>query len=103
MGDTAVIVTSTAQPGRREEIRAVYDEMMAPRAVANDAQEIVVWCDDLHDADTFHLFEIYRDAESMGANAQAPWFAEYLARVGPLMAGEPRMAMATPRWSKGLS
>lgn len=102
MGDTAVIVTSTAQPGRREEIRAVYDEMMAPRAVANDAQEIVVWCDDLHDADTFHLFEIYRDMSVMGANAQAPWFAEYMAKVGPMLAGEPKVTMLTPRWSTGV-
>lgn len=103
MGDIAIIVTSTAKPGRRDDVRAVYDELLAPRATANDAQEVVVWCDDLHDPDTFHLFEVYRDTESMGANAQAPWFAAYLARVGPLMAAEPRMAMATPRWAKGLA
>ena len=103
MGDTAIIVTSTARPGRRDEIRAIYDEMMVPRAEANDTQEVVVWCDDLHDADTFYLFEIYRDAASMGANAQAPWFADYLARVGPLMADEPKVRLATPRWSKGLA
>jgi len=38
----------------------------------------------------------------MGASAQAPWFAEYMAAVGPLLAGEPDVAMATPRWSKGV-
>lgn len=102
MGETAIIVTSKTQPGRRDEVRALYEELLVPRALENDAQEVVVWCDDQHDPDTFYLFEVYCDAAAMGANAQAPWFAEYLAKAGPLLAAEPTMGMATPRWSKGL-
>lgn len=102
MAKVALIVTTTTKPGRRDEVRARYEELLAPRAEANDAQEVVVWCADQHDPDTFHLFEIYADAEALGASAQAPWFGEYMAAVGPLLAGEPTVRMADPVWSTGL-
>lgn len=98
----AMIIRSTTQPGRRDEVFALYRELLAPRAEANDGQELVVWCDDQHDPDTFYLFEVYADAAAMGANAQAPWFADYLAKASPLLAGEPTVGMASPRWSTGL-
>ncbi|MEM7339286.1 MAG: antibiotic biosynthesis monooxygenase [Actinomycetota bacterium] len=96
----ALIIKSTAQPGQRNAIFSHYQEQMAPRAEDNDAQEVVVWCADQHDPDVFYLFEVYRDAESFGANAQAPWFAQYMETVGPLLAGEPEVSMASPQWAK---
>ncbi len=102
MGELAIIVKSKAQPGKRDEIKALYDELMAPRAMENDSQEVVVWCADQHDPDTFYLFEIYSDFQAMGANAQADFFAEYMGKAGPLLAGEPDVAMTTPLWSKGV-
>ena len=102
MGEVAMIITSTAAPGKREELYELYREHLAPRAEANEAQEVVVWCADQQDPDRFHLFEIYRDEAALGANAQADWFAEYLQAAMPLLAGEPTVAMAEPRWSTGL-
>jgi quinol monooxygenase YgiN len=102
MGNLAILVKSRAKEGKRDEIRALYESLMAPRAEENDSQEVVVWCADQHDPDSFYLFEIYTDAAAMGANAQAGWFADYMAKVGPLLAGEPEVAMATPVWSKGV-
>jgi quinol monooxygenase YgiN len=102
MGTLALIIRSVAQPGRRREIYDAYREVMAPRAEANEAQEVVVWCNDAADPDQFTLFEVYRDHAALGANAQAPWFAEYMGRVGPLLAAEPEVTMATPEWSTGL-
>lgn len=102
MGNLAIIVKSRAKEGKRDQIRSLYEELMAPRAEENDAQEVVVWCADQHDPDAFYLFEIYTDAAAMSANAQAEWFAGYMAKVGPLLAGEPEVAMATPIWAKGV-
>ncbi len=102
MSKLAMVIKTKAQPNRRRELQALYEELMAPRALENEAQEVVVWCADQHDEDTFYLFEIYRDAEAMGSNAQAPWFAEYMTKAGPMLAGEPEVAMATPVWSKGV-
>ena len=102
MGDLAMVITTRTQPGRRDEVERLYKEMLAPRAEQNDSQEVVVWAADQHDPDVFYLFEIYSDGEAMGANASAPWFGEYMAAVGPLLAGEPTVGMGQPRWSKGV-
>lgn len=102
MGELAMIISTTTRPGKRAEVQALYRELMAPRANENDAQRVVVWCDDQQHDDRFHLFEIYSDPEAMGVNASAPWFAEYMAKAGPLLAGEPTVVMATTAWSKGV-
>ncbi|HEY5650464.1 MAG TPA: antibiotic biosynthesis monooxygenase [Acidimicrobiia bacterium] len=97
-----MIISTTTQPGNRGEVYQLYRELMAPRALENGDQEVVVWCDDRQNPDSFHLFEIYSDASAMGAYASAPWFTEYMAKAGPLLASEPTVAMAVPAWSKGL-
>lgn len=102
MGDVAMFIKSKAQPGKREEILALYQEILAPRAEANDRQEVVVLAVDQHDPDAFYLFEIYADAEALGANAQSDWFADYMAKAGPLLAGEPEVGMASPAWTTGV-
>jgi quinol monooxygenase YgiN len=102
VGTLALIIRSTAQAGKRSDIYAAYRNVMAPRAVANEAQEVVVWCDDLADPDRFTLFEVYRDEAAFAANAAAPWFEEYMATVGPMLDGEPEVTMASPRWNTGL-
>ena len=102
MGKLAMFIKSKAKPGKRDELQSLYQELLAPRAMQNDSQEVVVWCVDQHDPDTFYLFEIYTDAAAMGANAEAPWFADYMARAGNNLAAEPEVGMATPVWSKGV-
>ncbi len=98
----AMIITSTVQVGKREEVHKLWLDHLAPAATANERQEVVVWCDDEGDENTFHLFEIYADHEAMGANAQSPAFADYMAAVMPMLAGEPTVRMASPRWSTGI-
>ncbi len=102
MAKLALIITSTAVPGKREDIHRLYREQLAPRAEADDAQEVVVWCDDHGDEDTFHLFEIYRTEAAFRDNAASPFFADYMATAGPLLAAKPEVRMAKPRWSTGI-
>ena len=102
MAKLALIIKSRTQPDRRADVYRLYREHMAPRAEENDSQEVVVWCDDAADSDAFYLFEIYRDQETFTANAQAPWFADYMAAAGPLLAAEPEVVMAAPAWATGI-
>lgn len=97
-----MIIKSTAASGKRDELYQLYLDHLAPRAEANEDQEVVVWCADQQDPNSFVLFEIYGDAEALGANAGAEWFAAYMAEAMPLLAGEPEVIMAEPRWSTGL-
>ncbi len=96
MGKLALLVKTRTQPGRRDQVRALFQEHLAPRAEANPAQEIVIWCDDEHDPDVFYLFEVYHDRKAFEANSQAPWAADYMKKAMPLLAGQPEVGFATP-------
>lgn len=97
----AMIISTTVQPGKREEVHALWLERLAPLAEMNETQATVVWCDDHADQDVFHLFEIYADEQAFGLNAQSQEFADYMTAVMPLLAGEPVVKTANPRWIKG--
>jgi quinol monooxygenase YgiN len=96
----AVLIKGRAQPGKRDEIRKLFEAHLAPRALASEAQPIVVWCADNGDPDGFYLWEVYADPASMEANGRAPWFGEYMAAVGPLLGAQPEVTTATPLWVK---
>lgn len=103
MSKVAMVIKTKTQPGKREEVRQLYEKHLAPRAQANAAQELVLWCADEMDADTFYLFEIYSNQAATQANAQSSWFWDYLKEVQPLLAGQPEVALAAPVWAKGFA
>ncbi len=96
----ALFVKTRTMPGKRDQVRGLFQKHLAPKAEANPAQEIVIWCDDEHDPDVFHFFEIYNDRKAFEASSQAPWAAEYMKEVMPLLQGQPEVGFATPRWAK---
>lgn len=103
MSKVAMVIKSKTQPGKREEVWQLYEKHLVARAQANAAQEVVVWCADDMDADTFYLFEIYGDRAAPQANAQAAWFWDYMREVQPLLADQSEVAITTPVWAKGIA
>lgn len=106
MSKLAMIVKTKTQVGKRAEVLQLFEKHLAERAKANNSQEIVVWCADDNDADTFYLFEIYSNRQAFQANAQAAfqagWFQQYMQEVQPLLTEQPNVVMATPLWAKGI-
>jgi quinol monooxygenase YgiN len=98
----AVIVKTQTQPGKRDEVRRLWEVHLRPRVEANAAQEVYFFCEDTQDPDTFYLFEIYSDPDALSANAGSEWFAEYLQAVRPLLADRGEVGVATPVWVKGV-
>jgi quinol monooxygenase YgiN len=103
MAKLTLILSARTQPGRRDDVRALWDRHLRPRAEGNAAQELYLFCEDERDADAFHLVEVYSDPAAARENAQAPWFAAYMREVGPLMAGRPSMVSARAVWAKGIA
>ncbi len=103
MSKVAMIIKTKTQPGQRQTVRQLYVEILGPRAEENAAQELIIWCDDASDPDTFYLFEIYRDSASQQENGQSSWFSDYLKKTQPYLAGWPEVLTATPQWAKGFS
>jgi quinol monooxygenase YgiN len=98
----ALVLTVRTQPGRRAEFESAWERHLRDRAARNDAQQLYLFCRDQNDDDTLRLVEVYSDPDEMTRNASAPWFADYMAEVGPLLAGPPEMVVAEPVWTKGL-
>jgi quinol monooxygenase YgiN len=106
MAKQALLVKTKTQPAKRAEVLQLFQHHLAARTAANEAQELVIWCADDQDADTFYLFEIYRSREAFQANAQAAfqagWFQAYMQAVQPLLLEQPTVTPATPAWAKGI-
>ena len=100
MADLALFLTIKTQPGKRDEMIALWDKHLRDRAAANASQIGYVIARDMNDENTVRITEIYADKAGFEANAGQPWFADYMAEVGPLLAGEPEFSMGLPHWIK---
>lgn len=101
MSHVMMTIEGRTLPGKRDEVYALFEAHLAPRATAEDGQQLVVWAASEADADEFQLVEIYSDPAVLERNATAEWFWAYMSEVGPLLDGEPRVTTSTPRWAKG--
>jgi quinol monooxygenase YgiN len=95
-----ILVTGRVQPGKRDELFALHQALIAPHAGNDIAMDVAVWVADNADEDVFHLFEVYNDPAALERNASSDWIADYMAKAGPLMAGEPTVSFGTPLWAK---
>jgi len=100
MAEIALFLTVKTQPGRRDALLALWDKHLRDRAAENDAQIRYVIALDMADPDTVHISEVYSGMAAFEANSMAPWFADYMAEAGPLLAAEPSFSMAKPHWVK---
>jgi quinol monooxygenase YgiN len=103
MGKVVLILEAKVKPGKRDELRALWDEHLRPRAEVNVAQELYLYCYDQEDPDTVRIVELYSQPDAMQANAGADWFADYLRASAPLLAEPPKLAMGEPLWAKGVA
>lgn len=103
MQKVLMVIKGKALAGKRDDIQASFEKHLAPRAEANESQEVVVWAADQADPDAFYLIEIYSDESAAAENSQASWFADYMSETMPLLDGQPDFGTATPRWIKGVA
>jgi quinol monooxygenase YgiN len=101
MSKTALFIKHRALPGKRDEVRRVWEKYLRPSIITNMAHETYVYCYDDGDPDTICVFQLYASHASSQEFLKAPWYAAYLKEVTPLLAGEPEIRTATPVWAKG--
>ena len=99
-GEVALFLKIETQPGQRDALVNLWDAHLRSRAAEDDVHIDYIFALDMNDPDVVHITEVYTSQAAFQANAQSEWFAEYMAEVGPLLAGEPVFAMANPHWVK---
>ena len=98
--EVALFLTVKTQPGKREALVALWEKHLQARAAENKDQTRYVFALDMADRDVIRISEVYATQAAFEENSRAPWFAEYMAEAGPLLAGQPEFAMAVPHWIK---
>lgn len=101
MSKTALFIKHRARPGKRDEVRRVWEKHLRPRIATNAAHQAYFYCFDDGDPDLICVFQLYADRAASQAFVQAPWYAAYVEEVTPLLAGQPEISVATPAWIKG--
>lgn len=101
MSKVALFIKHRSLPGKRDEVRGVWERHMRPQIARNKAHDAYFYCYDDNDPDAICVYQQYSDRESSQAFLKNSSYAEYLREVEPLLAGQPEITAATPMWIKG--
>jgi quinol monooxygenase YgiN len=100
MTSFAVIIKHKTQPGKRDQVRAVWEKHMAPAVSSNPGHTAYFYCFDNADADAISAFQVYESAEASQQFLTTDSYAAYLLDVEPLLSGPPQVTALTPMWVK---
>jgi quinol monooxygenase YgiN len=100
MSKQALFIRHQAKPGRRDEVRQVWETFVKPRAAVNPGHEAYYFCYDEGDPDTICVFQLYSSREEMDAFLAGEWYPDYLKAVGEVVAAPPQISPASLVWQK---
>jgi quinol monooxygenase YgiN len=100
MSSLALVVRHKTQPGKRDEVRKVWEKHMAPAVASNPGHLAYFYCFDNTDPDSIYAFQQYETAEASQAFLKTDAYLAYLKEVEPLLSGPPQVTALTPVWSK---
>src|SRR5688572_6297130 len=103
MAQTALFVSHKAKPGRRDDVRRVWENHVKPHVQANPAHVAYYFCYDDQDPDVISVFQLYSDRDAMKAFIAGEWYPAYIEEVSRLVTEPPRVMPATLVWTKGSS
>lgn len=100
MTQLALIIKHKTQPGKRDEVRAVWEKHMEPAVSRNPGHVAYFYCFDNSDQDSISAFQVYESVEASEQFLATESYAEYLRDVEPLLLGPPSVTSLTPVWAK---
>jgi len=100
MAALALIIKHMTQPGKRDQVRTIWEKHMAPAVSANPGHTAYFYCFDNTDPDVISAFQVYESAAASQAFLKTESYLAYLKEVEPLLAGPPQVTSLTPVWSK---
>jgi len=101
MTPLALIIKHMTLPGKRDEVRKVWEKHMAPAVSSNPGHTAYFYCLDNTDPDSISAFQVYESAEASQQFLKTDSYSAYLKDVEPLLSGPPQVTALTPVWVKG--
>ena len=96
----ALFIRHQALPGKRDEVRRVWERFVKPRAAANPAHHAYFYCYDKTDPDVILVYQQYPDAAASAEFMKGAWYQDYLAEVSRFVAKPPAITEADVMWAK---
>ena len=100
MAQIALIIKHQTLPGRRDEVRQVWERHMATAITANSEHLAYFYCFDNSDADAIYAFQHYASVEASEEFLKTESYLAYLTDVEPLLAKPAEVTLLTPVWLK---
>jgi len=103
MSRSATFVRHKAKPGRRDDLRRVWEKYVRDYVAGGDGTLSYFYCYDDNDPDTVIAVQLAADQATAQEFVKQPWFADYQRETAALLAGPSELRTATPQWVKGAS
>ncbi|WP_104106186.1 antibiotic biosynthesis monooxygenase [Nocardioides sp. 616] len=100
MTQLALIIRHQTLPGKREDVRKVWEAHMAPAVGDNPGHLAYFYCFDNADPDAISAFQVYDSPESSQQFLESEAYLAYVQDVEPLLSGPPQVTALTPVWTK---
>jgi quinol monooxygenase YgiN len=101
MTKTAFYAKHKALPGKREDVRQVWEKYVRDYIADAEVQLSYVYSYDENDLDTIVAFQVCTDKAGVEDFLKQPWFKDYSAEMAELIAGPSEYRTLTPVWIKG--
>ena len=101
MSKSATFVRHKAKPGKRDDIRRVWEKYVRDYVAGGNGTLSYYYCYDDNDPDAIIVFQLGADRASGEDFVKQPWFADYQRETAALVAEPSEVRTATPKWVKG--
>lgn len=101
MSKSALFIRHQAQPGKRDEIKRVWEKYAQNYVADSRGQPAYFYCYEDNNPDAIVVFQLHADADSANEFVKQPWYADYEQETDALLAKPSEFHVATPQWIKG--
>jgi quinol monooxygenase YgiN len=102
MSTQALYIRHTAKPGKRDEVKRIWEKYAKSYTETAKGQLASFYCYDNNDPDSIVVFGLQDEAHAGDFQKQA-WYKDYQAETAALLAGPSELRFATPQHVKGVS
>ena len=103
MSKSALFIRHNALPGKRDEVKRVWEKYAQAYVAGSRGQLAYFYCYDDSDRDAIIVFQLHADGDSAEDFVKQPWYVDYQRETEALLAGPSEFRLAAPQWSKGVA
>lgn len=100
MSKKALYIRHKAKPGKREDVKRIWETYARPYVEAADGQLVYVHGFNDQDPDVIVAYQLMADASGADEFINQPWYGDYERETAALLAGPSEFRTITPQWIK---